>query len=284
MKIRWITILLIIVMLGAGAALLVRHAREPQGLLETPRPPVPEAAVKPPVDTSTRSEQPSFREPAPKPNTVPQIETITEAETPTNQPPAKKPPPRRTTLEEEQNAALKRYWTTKQKLFDQLWAQLEQEQDPDKRRRLIQQMSYHVRVDTLAALDWATGLTDEEERRIAMDAISKNALVGIGARLQLDATGFPSIQETTELSSIDGQVEPGDYIIGMHNENGEAVYFEGMPLPEIVQHLRGEAGTRIRLLMQRMPESGNSDPSTFEIPITRSMIILQPRFYSDGSP
>ncbi len=77
--------------------------------------------------------------------------------------------------------AHRRYWEAQARRFNQLQDRLSRETDPAKRKGLIRAIAGYVRVDTLRALDWAMNLTDPAERRAALEAINKNALVGIGA-------------------------------------------------------------------------------------------------------
>ena len=157
---------------------------------------------------------------------------------------------------------------------------LNQEADPAKRTNLIQAMAKNIRIDTLSTLDWAMGLEDPEEQRAALDAINKNALVGIGARLQVDETGLPRIMETTVLSALasTGMTEPGDYISGMVNGDGSILYFKDRPIRQIVQLLRGQPETEVRLLMERAPAEGRAEPYSFDVAVQRSMIVVHPPF------
>ncbi|RKX46195.1 MAG: hypothetical protein DRP64_03540 [Verrucomicrobia bacterium] len=157
---------------------------------------------------------------------------------------------------------------------------LNEENDPAKRMNLIRVMGRNVRIDTLSTLDWAMGMEDPEEQRAALDAINQNALVGIGARIQTDETGLPKIVDTTILSAIasTGMAEPGDYISGMVNSDGSTTYFKDLPVRQIVQFLHGQPGTEIRLLMERAPTEGDTEPYSFDVPVLRSMIIMQPPF------
>jgi C-terminal processing protease CtpA/Prc len=123
-------------------------------------------------------------------------------------------------------------------------------------------------------------LEDTEEKRAALKAINQNALAGIGARIKVDETGFPKITETTILSAIasTGQVESGDYITGIVNEDGSTIYFKGRPVQQIVQYLRGQPGTEVRLLMERLMPEGSDEPYAFEVPLLRSIIVMQPPY------
>jgi C-terminal processing protease CtpA/Prc len=169
-------------------------------------------------------------------------------------------------------------WDRMARKFEQQ-EQFARETDPAKRLNLIRAMSSYVRIDTLTAIDWAIGLQDPSELQVALEAINNKALVGIGAKIQVDETGFPRIRETTVMSAVGatGQVEPGDYIVGMNDGTGEPFYFEGLPAREIAQHLRGQAGSEIRLLIKRISDTENV-PQTFDIPIRRSLIVVQPPF------
>ena len=116
--------------------------------------------------------------------------------------------------------------------------------------------------------------------RAALDAINKNALVGIGARIQTDETGLPKIVDTTVLSAIasTGMTEPGDYISGMMNSDGSFISFKDRPIQQIVKLLHGQPGTEVRLLMERASADGHAEPYSFDVPVLRSMIIMQPPF------
>ena len=141
-------------------------------------------------------------------------------------------------------------------------------------------MAMNVRIDTLSTLDWAMSLEDPAEKRAAMESINRYALVGIGAWLDVDETGLPKIKETTILSGLasTGMAESGDYISGIKMEDGSVVYFKDRPLHQIVRLLRGQPGTEVHLLMERVPVDGRIEPYSFDVPVLRSMIIVQPPF------
>lgn len=121
------------------------------------------------------------------------------------------------------------------------------------------------------------GLADPADRRRALEAINVHALTGIGARIQLDDTGFPLIRETTVMSPVasTGLVEPGDYIVGMQNERGETVSFEGMQVQQVVEYLRGDAGTDVILMMERNNAYGST---AFEVPVRRALLVITPPY------
>ncbi len=175
---------------------------------------------------------------------------------------------------------LKAYWQRLAHRFNRYDEMLDQEENPAMRMRLIRAMSRYVQTDTLSTLDWAMSLEDPAEQRFAMEAINKNALVGIGAKIQMDETGFPKILNTTVLSAVasTGMVEPGDYISAMVREDGSFIDFKNRSLRQIVSLLHGQPGTAVRLIMERPPTEGQTEPTLFEVPVERSMIIMDPTF------
>lgn len=277
MKRFWMIGLLTVAALGAGVMVLLRPAPElgvAPVVADGAAPVVPEApemgdsaveAVSEPEMVPLVTAEPVGREP----------EAVRVVEDPA---PVPAPPPARPTMEERQRVLEKRYWTQKQKQFEQLRSQLAVERDPQKRQRLIEQLALYIRTDTPATIDWAMGLADKEEKRAALEAINQHALVGIGAHIEPDETGFPKIRKTTALSAVGGtgMVEPGDLIVGMEGADGAVVSFDGMPLSEVVQHLRGTVGTEVRLFVERLSRDGRSQPVSFDVPVTRSMIFVQP--------
>ena len=123
-------------------------------------------------------------------------------------------------------------------------------------------------------------LQDPSEQRAALEAINQSSLSGIGARIETDDTGFPRIRETTVLSAIaaTGLVEPGDYIVGMVNEDGQPVSFEHLSIQQVVQQLRGPSGSEIQLLIERLPSEGNGASQTFDVSVQRSLLVIQPPY------
>jgi len=135
-------------------------------------------------------------------------------------------------------------------------------------------MAQYVRTDTLSTLDWAATIEDPAERRAAMEAINDNALTGIGAMIEVDQTGFPKITDTTILGAVESsdKVAPGDYISGMVTADGTIIDFEGCSTRQVVNYLRGKAGSEIELLMEGTNDQG--EPYSFNVPIIRSMIVV----------
>lgn len=229
----------------------------------------------PTTDETTKLDAPEKEAELPRPLPPPDRSTAQETAAPAASPeprrrPASPPPPKPSATTRQQE----RYLDQRAQLFLNQQERLDAETDPDKRHQLIRRMANHVRVDTLSTLDWAMTIEDPEEQRAALEAINDRALVGIGAQISQDENGLPRITDTTLLSAAaaTGRVRAGDHIAGMINENGTYIDFMDRPLPQIIQNLRGKAGTDITLLMQD-PETGE----IFEVPIIRSMIVLPPR-------
>lgn len=164
-------------------------------------------------------------------------------------------------------------WKQIEKGFQRQKNELLNESDSNRRSKLIARMSHHVRFDTLSTIEWAMSLTDPEERIQALEALNRNALIGIGARILPDETGYPLIHEMTLLGAMETSeiARVGDYILGMEDSDGQWTSFQNMPMKEIIQYLRGEAGTKVHLLMG----SGTSQ-NKYEITTQRSMIVMQP--------
>jgi C-terminal processing protease CtpA/Prc len=253
--------------LGAGAALFFfKSPEEPPPQVR----PAAAEAVHPPA-AAVRPGRPVFR---PQPGRE-SMQRKSPAPVQVNAPKKGAGP---TTQAPDQKARVRTGWWEQQlRRLDRLEETLNSETDPARRRKLIQQLGAYVRVDTLRSLDWAMSLIDPQERRTALDSINRHALVGIGARIETDRTGFPKIRETTVMSAVaaTGRVEPGDYITGMEDESGNVLSFEGLPAREIVHRLRGEAGSEVRLLMERAPE-GEAPAYPFEVTVQRSLLVIQP--------
>ena len=183
-----------------------------------------------------------------------------------------------TQAENKQSRRISSWRRRQSQSFDEQVERFDDEDNPAMRMRLIQQLAYNVRRDTLSTVDWAMGLEDPEEQKIALEAINRNALIGIGATLVMDDTGLPLISNTLELGAVasSGLVESGDRILGMVDSDGSTIYFKGRSMSQIVALLRGQAGTEVRLLMKRNPGEGNTEATTFEVPVQRSMLIIQP--------
>lgn len=276
MKFYTISTWTLVSILGIGAVVYTQRTPPPENvsrLEEQPENPIPQG--KPhskPEKTVQIIPPPVIVKEKPEPIAKPVAKT---AVAPPPKPVAPKPTLSR---EEQRQNALNRHWDQLARNFNRQLDQLDREQNPDRRLSLIQTIARYVRVDTLAALDWAATLADPEEQRAALNAINQNALTGIGARIESDETGLPMIKKTTILSAVEstGLVQAGDYISGMVKPDGSMVYFKDWPLQKVAQVLHGEPGTEVQLMMERVSPDGVWH--SFDVPVQRSLIVVQPHF------
>ncbi len=100
----------------------------------------------------------------------------------------------------------------------------------------------------------------------------KKELIGIGAVLQ-SKDGAAEIKSLVPQGPADksGTIKMGDMIVGVAQGDGEMEDIEGMKLQRIVEKIRGEAGTIVRLKIQPA-----DDPTiTREIRITREKVQMK---------
>ncbi len=244
----------------------------------------PAAEIKTPSIEAEKTE-PEPVQPPPKPVIEkpadippPQITAIQPKPEPEIEIPPEPPPP------EPPRPNYNAYWEQQERSFKNRMEQLANETDPAKREALIRQLGQYVRIDTLAAINWAMSLEDPEEQRMALEAINQNALTGIGARIEMGERGYPQIRDTTVLSAVGatGMVKSGDYITGIRGADGQTIHFKGMSLQQIVQYLRGQPGTEITLNVERIPETGSQQPIVIDVPIQRSLIVMDPELMKNA--
>lgn len=273
MNIRIIILSLIATVLGTGVTFQLLH--------RAPRSQVAEQAPERPSRKAVEEREDGGTELAVRPEPLPRLKppSMRKVDIPPVKaaPPAARKQPDRQSPEHPDPA---QYWKLQAKRFNSLLEQLAREQDPSRRQALIRALAGYVRIDTLGTLDWAMGLQDPIELRAALAAINHSSLSGIGARIGTDDTGFPIIRETTVLSAIaaTGLVEPGDYIVGMVDPDGRFISFEQLSIQQVVQHLRGPAGSEIQVLIERVTSDGNSGPHTFYVPVQRSLLVVHPPY------
>jgi carboxyl-terminal processing protease len=101
----------------------------------------------------------------------------------------------------------------------------------------------------------------------------KLKLVGIGAMLGLDED-ICTVKEIVPGGPADlgHQLKPNDKIIAVAQGDGEPVEIIGMKLRKIVDQIRGDKGTRVRLLVQ--PADATDSSVRKEIVITRDVVKL----------
>jgi hypothetical protein len=128
--------------------------------------------------------------------------------------------------------------------------------------------------DTAAAIAWASQLPDSAGRDDALRAIRSVAPVGIGAALSVQE-GFPVIHQLLPGSPADlsGQLHPGDRVLALAQEDNAFVDAHDLPLPEVVQMVRGATGTVLRLQVLEADAPPNAQPRT--VSIFRDQIMLK---------
>jgi hypothetical protein len=125
--------------------------------------------------------------------------------------------------------------------------------------------------DTEAALRWVDQVADPAERDADLAAIRASAPVGIGTQLSMQ-DGVPVINQLLPgaAAELSGQLHQGDRIVAVAEGYGSFVETRGMTLQDIVQMLRGAAGTFLQL--QVLSADSPADSLRRTVPITRSQI------------
>ena len=132
-----------------------------------------------------------------------------------------------------------------------------------------------------------------------------NSLVGIGAQLR-DVDGYCVIERLLPggPAEMSGKLHPGDKIVAVAQGEGEPVDVVGMKLRKIVQKIRGESGTEVRLtvlpahstkrktvslIREKIELTANlASAEIHELPTgkdrtTRVGVIRLPSFYGEGT-
>jgi carboxyl-terminal processing protease len=132
-----------------------------------------------------------------------------------------------------------------------------------------------------------------------------NALVGIGAQLR-DVDGYCIIERLLPggPAEMSGLLHPGDKIVAVAQGNAEPMDVVGLKLRKIVQQIRGEAGSEVRLtilpahstkrkvvtlIREKVQLTANlASADLFDLPdgtgkTTRIGVIDLPSFYGEGS-
>ena len=101
----------------------------------------------------------------------------------------------------------------------------------------------------------------------------QNSLVGIGAVLTLD-DGYTKIDKVIKGGPADkeGHLEAQDRIVAVAQGDGEPVDIVDMPLDDVVQLIRGEKDTIVKLHVMKGSKGGHSVPEV--IIITRDKVAL----------
>lgn len=111
--------------------------------------------------------------------------------------------------------------------------------------------------DTLAAMQWAGSLADDNARSAAQQGINAAAPIGIGARVATGEGGIPVLRDIVPggPASASGQLRAGDAVLAVSDGSGGWVSSQGMGANQIVGLIRGEANTRVSLQVQSPGEA-----------------------------
>jgi len=146
--------------------------------------------------------------------------------------------------------------------------------DERMRQRTAQQIAAGwAAQDTLAAMQWADGLTNEADRNAARQGIRSVAPVGIGARLSPGGDGWPVLQELVPDSpaSRSGQLRSGDRVLAVSVSNGQWVDSRGVELGDVVRLIQGPANTPVSLQVQ-----GADGAAPRTVTLQREQIVYRP--------
>ncbi len=111
------------------------------------------------------------------------------------------------------------------------------------------------------------------ERKEDFEINMTGQLQGIGAQLQQKGD-YVTISKVIVGSPCwkQGDLEVGDKILKVEQEDGEIVDLVGMSVRKAVKHIRGPKGTVVKLTVKKL------DGSKMEIPITRDIVELESTF------
>ena len=129
--------------------------------------------------------------------------------------------------------------------------------------------------DTSAALAWIQELPTVVEQELAWEVVKNIAPVGIGTQLSMDG-GLPIVSSlvTTGSAALSQQIRTGDRIAGIDSYGGGFVSTAGMDLRRVVELIRGQPGTSVRLQISRANAHGFDPPRVVILP--RSQVLHSP--------
>lgn len=164
-----------------------------------------------------------------------------------------------------------------QQSINSKWAQ----KNPDEARTCLQTMADGsardsllraiaanlAETDTSAALAWIQELPSPAEQRLATSVLQNVAPVGIGAQLSTEG-GFPTVSSLMPAgsASMSQQIQAGDRIVGVDSFGDGFVRTAGMDLTRVVNLIRGQPGTTVRLQVSRLNSHGFEAPRVVVLP------------------
>ncbi len=122
--------------------------------------------------------------------------------------------------------------------------------------------------DTLAAMQWAAGLTNEADRTAAQRGIERVAPIGIGAMLNSGADGVPVVGGIVPGTPASGSLRVGDRVLSVSGADGAWVNARNVSMGEVISLIRGQPNTQVSLQVQ---SPGDQAPRV--ITIGRQQII-----------
>lgn len=125
---------------------------------------------------------------------------------------------------------------------------------------------------TEAAVKWADSLADSAWREAAHEAIYEKTPRGIGAVMSR-ADGFPIVREMIPGgAAAQAGLQPDDRLVEIVEDGGGPVPLQGRELSEVINDLRGEAGTTARLRVLRPGPDGKLSEHVLQI--ERKQLII----------
>jgi hypothetical protein len=142
----------------------------------------------------------------------------------------------------------------------------EQVPETDRRKFFDSLLGNWASRDTAAALQWAEQLPDPADQGAAIQTIRGVAPTGIGAAVVLQ-DGQPIIKELVPgtPAALSGQLHAGDRILAIAQGNNLFVDAQNLPLPDVIQMIRGAAGTPVQLQVAPADAPPNSQPRSVTV-------------------
>lgn len=127
--------------------------------------------------------------------------------------------------------------------------------------------------DTVAAMQWASSLTDPAAQAAAQQGIGRAAPVGIGAMLSGGSDGVPVVGGLVPGSpaATSGSVKAGDRIIAVSRPDGSWADSRTISMREVTSLIRGQPNTQVSLQVQSPGEA-----TSRVINLNRQQIIHRP--------
>lgn len=129
--------------------------------------------------------------------------------------------------------------------------------------------------DTQAALDWANSLANPNEQKTALNSLRAVAPIGIGVSLGMSEDGYPQIAGLVPggPAGASGLINADDRIAGIDKGNGQFVDAHGLNMRQIIDLIRGDPGSSLRL--QIIPPGATSPTQWKTVTLVRNQIIYK---------